>query len=58
MRDENGEWICGFAAHLGYCSSVQAELWGAWYGLKMTWDRWFHKVVLELDNLIVVNWIT
>ena len=39
MRDENGKWIGGFAAHLGYCSSVQAEIWGAWYGQKMAWYR-------------------
>ena len=58
LRDENGRWMCGFATTLGYCSSVQAKIWGAWYSLKLAGDKGYCRVVLELDNLNVVNWIS
>jgi hypothetical protein len=39
IRNSKGEWISGFAKGLGTCSVVVTELWGAFEGLKLVWER-------------------
>uniref|UniRef100_A0A6N2MZS1 RNase H type-1 domain-containing protein n=1 Tax=Salix viminalis TaxID=40686 RepID=A0A6N2MZS1_SALVM len=54
IRDHMGTWIGGFARNIGICSSVTAELWAIYEGLKLTWDKGFRKVYLESDSRVVI----
>ncbi|EOY13577.1 Uncharacterized protein TCM_032178 [Theobroma cacao] len=39
---------------LGKCSAYRAELWGVLYGLRLAWDLGFKKVMVQVDNKMVV----
>lgn len=36
LRDENGNFLFGYAVKLGACSVLTAELWGILHGLRIT----------------------
>ena len=55
LRDNMGSWIAGFTRNNGICSSVTAELWAAYIGLQLTWDRGYRKVILESDSRVVIG---
>lgn len=38
LRDYRGQWIVGFAARLGICSNVAAELHALRMGLSLAWE--------------------
>ena len=57
FRDETGKWLYGFWVNLGSCSALMAELWGAWYVLKIAWERGYRRLILEIDSLLAVNMI-
>ncbi|CAN1798129.1 Putative ribonuclease H protein At1g65750 [Linum perenne] len=50
-----GRPISTFAANLGCCSIMRAELRAAQFGLMIAWDRGFKKVHLQLDSLAAVS---
>ncbi|KAG7555110.1 Reverse transcriptase domain [Arabidopsis suecica] len=58
LRDEGGNWICGFALNIGICSAPMAELWGVYYGLYIAWEKGITRVELEVDSEIVVGFLT
>ena len=41
--------------NLGKCSPLNAELWGFYKGLELTWGKDFKKVCVESGSLIAVN---
>ena len=47
IRDSLGRWYSGF----------NAELWAVIYGLSLAWSLGLKKVILEVDSLLVVNWL-
>ncbi|KAA3487461.1 Retrovirus-related Pol polyprotein LINE-1 [Gossypium australe] len=47
VRDHNGEWIIGFAKHLGNCTILEAELWGILDELNLILDS------IEAINVIL-----
>jgi len=44
IRDENGDWIVGFARNIGITTSFQAELWAIRDGFSLCVDRKFSAV--------------
>ncbi|EEF31001.1 nuclease, putative [Ricinus communis] len=42
-------------ARIGSCNSLLPGMWGGWYGLKLGWEAGIRKVVLEVDNQLVVQ---
>jgi hypothetical protein len=55
IRGNGGAWLGGFAKGLGECRVMVAELWGAFEGLKLAWERGYKKVELQLDAQNVVK---
>ncbi|KAK2373854.1 Polynucleotidyl transferase, ribonuclease H superfamily protein [Trifolium repens] len=55
IRGNEGAWLGGFAKGLGECRVMVAELWGAFEGLKLAWERGYKKVELQLDAQNVVK---
>ncbi|KAE8732432.1 hypothetical protein F3Y22_tig00002169pilonHSYRG00031 [Hibiscus syriacus] len=49
FRHCEGNWILGFTDSTGYCSSHQAELWGIFTGLKITWENGYERVIVQTD---------
>ncbi|CAN1748078.1 Putative ribonuclease H protein At1g65750 [Linum perenne] len=50
IRDGQGRKLEAFAANLGTCSIMRAELRAAEIGLHIVWDLGVRKVILELDS--------
>ncbi|KAK9112949.1 hypothetical protein Scep_020468 [Stephania cephalantha] len=57
MRDEHGCWLFGYMGHIGTASSTVAELWAIREGLKLAWQRGFHKILLESDSQPAVQYL-
>ena len=58
IRDEEGNWIVGFARNIGITTSFQAELWGLRDGLTLCVERNFSVVQVELHARAVLDVIT
>ncbi|XP_039026364.1 uncharacterized protein LOC120159936 [Hibiscus syriacus] len=50
LRDEHAEWIAGFGQILGYCSVIDAELWGLYKDLLLTWNMNHRSIIVESDS--------
>ncbi|CAN1807594.1 Putative ribonuclease H protein At1g65750 [Linum perenne] len=55
LRDEQGRKLAVFAANLGTCSIMRAELRAADIGLKIAWKMGFRKIHLQMDSLAAVK---
>ncbi|CAN1809534.1 Putative ribonuclease H protein At1g65750 [Linum perenne] len=55
LRTFLGRPVSTFAANLGRCSIMRAELRAAEIGLKIAWDMGYKKVHLQLDSLAAVT---
>ncbi|PKI31392.1 hypothetical protein CRG98_048218 [Punica granatum] len=53
IRDDNGQWILGFATNIGYTTAAVAELWGVLTGLEQAWHLEYCRVDLEMDSKVV-----
>ena len=49
IRDEQGQWITGFARRIGAVNSLTAELWGLRDGLQLSCCRNFDSIEVEID---------
>ncbi|KAE8715793.1 hypothetical protein F3Y22_tig00110160pilonHSYRG00549 [Hibiscus syriacus] len=56
-RSDTGEWILGFSAHLGVCSSITAELQEIRLGLAIAWEYSFRNVDCDVDARLAPNLI-
>lgn len=54
IRDAGGRWVHGFVANLETCSSLQAEMWGASYGLDLALNLGFLKLEIKADSTDLV----
>jgi ribonuclease HI len=54
FRDSNDCFLVAFAARLQNVSVLEAELWGIYHGLKLTWERGFRKIKVYSHSLIVI----
>ncbi|KAK5793441.1 hypothetical protein PVK06_034587 [Gossypium arboreum] len=50
IRDDTRQWRMGFSRKIGICPIVEAELWGAYDGLRQAWSMGIRNVVLKMDN--------
>ncbi|CAN1265831.1 Putative ribonuclease H protein At1g65750, partial [Linum perenne] len=55
LRTFPGHPVNTFAANLGRCSIMRAELRAAEIGLMIAWDMGYKKVHLQLDSLAAVT---
>ena len=55
IRDENGNWLVGFAFHIGPSSSLQTELWGILQRPILCWEKGLNCITVEVDNQCVVD---
>lgn len=55
LRDDLGNFICGYAVNLGSCSILEAELWSILHGLSIAWNRGFRRIQVYLDSKIAVG---
>ncbi|KAE8658336.1 hypothetical protein F3Y22_tig00116971pilonHSYRG00198 [Hibiscus syriacus] len=59
LRNEAADWILGFTAHLGICTSVAAELYAIRTGLSLAWNS-LHPlgtIIEDVRSLKARNWI-
>ncbi|KAI8563661.1 hypothetical protein RHMOL_Rhmol03G0126400 [Rhododendron molle] len=57
FRDQNGDWIMGFYGMRHFSSSLEAEIWSIYTGLKIILDRKIKNVTIDSDSLTAVNLI-
>jgi len=57
IRDEKGNLVCGFAIAMGHHSNNYSELMGLLHGLRYIGLMGFLFVEIELDSLLVLNWL-
>ncbi|CAN1162412.1 Putative ribonuclease H protein At1g65750, partial [Linum perenne] len=57
LRNWQGRPVSTFAANLGRCSIMCAELRASEIGLMIAWDRGYEKVHLQIDSLAAVTTI-
>ena len=49
IRNEQGQWITGFARRIGAANSLTAELWGLRDGLQLCCYRNFDSIEVKID---------
>lgn len=57
LRNQWGEFVCGFASHLGQCSALEAELKAIHMGALLVKRRGFDSVEIESDSMQVIKLI-
>ena len=57
IRDSASGWVTGFVLNIGVTNSLMAELWGVREGLLLARSLGLHDVVVELDALIIVQFL-
>ncbi|XVF81675.1 hypothetical protein PTKIN_Ptkin15bG0174300 [Pterospermum kingtungense] len=57
LRDFQGNWLKGFTLNIGFCSAIEAELWGVLQGLRLAWSMGIRRVKLGIDSKLVVGWL-
>ena len=55
LHGTQGEFLGGFAANLGVCLISVAEIWDAYYGLLLAWNKGFCKVLLEMESTSAIS---
>ncbi|BBN67603.1 Polynucleotidyl transferase, ribonuclease H-like superfamily protein [Prunus dulcis] len=54
IRDSTGRWIKGFVTNLGCGKILEAELWGVFRGLLLTWNEGVRRIKVECDSFTAV----
>ncbi|XLR04880.1 hypothetical protein HN51_059755 [Arachis hypogaea] len=55
LRDQDGNCIAGFVSHIGFASSVAAELVAIRHGLWLAWQFGYRKVECESDCMVALE---
>ncbi|EEF41122.1 conserved hypothetical protein [Ricinus communis] len=58
FRDYRGRCVVGFMCNIGYCSAIGAELWAAFHGLTIAWNKGLRKLVLAMDSTLALYWLS
>ncbi|EOY09169.1 Uncharacterized protein TCM_024569 [Theobroma cacao] len=58
IRNSNGEWVRGFVLNIGSTDSLLAKLQGICEGLLLARSLQISSLVLEVDALVVVQFLT
>lgn len=54
-RDTCGTYLVGFWNNISGCSSLEVELWGVIYALKLAWSRGWKHVMIQCDSKVIVS---
>lgn len=57
IRDERGNTVVAYAKYLGERSSLHAELWAIYYGVKLAKECGFSKLNVESDSILAINFM-
>uniref|UniRef100_M1DKI6 RNase H family protein n=1 Tax=Solanum tuberosum TaxID=4113 RepID=M1DKI6_SOLTU len=57
LRDSNGKLLFAFSAPLGEGTNNQAEVEAATFGISWCVHLNYHKVILEVDSQLLVDWL-
>ncbi|CAN1163124.1 Putative ribonuclease H protein At1g65750 [Linum perenne] len=55
LRDGDGRFLAAYAANLGTCSIMRAELRGIVEGMKLAWERGVRKLLIQTDSREAVD---
>lgn len=55
IRDDNGDWVVGFARKIGIASSFMAKLWALQDGLLLCLQTHAQAVIVEMDSKVIVD---
>ncbi|KAL0010791.1 hypothetical protein SO802_005899 [Lithocarpus litseifolius] len=55
IRDEEGNWVIGYARKIGSANSFLAVLWALWDGLFLCLQAQIHAVIIEMDAKAIVD---
>ncbi|VVA26065.1 PREDICTED: ribonuclease [Prunus dulcis] len=55
--DSFGDWMGGFAVNLGIGQTLDAELWGLFFGLKLAAAKGVARLSIEMDSMTAVQLI-
>ena len=58
MRDWHGKLLHGFYCHLGFGTSLRAELWGVLKGVNLAKSLSLGRLVVEMDSKVAHDLIT
>ncbi|CAN1850210.1 Putative ribonuclease H protein At1g65750 [Linum perenne] len=58
VRDCNGRFVTAFAANLGVCSIMRAELRGIIEGMKLAWNTGIRKLRIQSDSKAAVEMLS
>ncbi|KAE8675071.1 hypothetical protein F3Y22_tig00111701pilonHSYRG00075 [Hibiscus syriacus] len=48
IRNHSSNWVTGFSKSIGFCSVLDAELWGIYIGLQLAWEGIFESLLSKL----------
>ncbi|WMV32842.1 hypothetical protein MTR67_026227 [Solanum verrucosum] len=57
LRDSNGKLIFSYSALLGEGNNNQAEVEAAIFGISWCVHLNYHKIILEVDSQLLVDWL-
>ncbi|OMO81979.1 hypothetical protein CCACVL1_12120 [Corchorus capsularis] len=57
IRDDQGNWIVGYARNIGDATSLQAEFWGLRDGLRLAFTKGIQNLDVNVDASLVINLI-
>ena len=43
---------------MGVGSAAEAEIWALLYGLRLAWERGVRRLRIEVDSVLVFQWVT
>ena len=58
LRENSSRCVSGFAANMGDCTVVQADLWALIHGLRLAWSMDIRCLVEETDSRLVYTKLT
>ena len=58
IRNDRGEWVAGFSAYLGHCTTMAAELKALQRGLNCARQLGVNRLEVRVDSKIVVELMT
>ncbi|KAM0997406.1 hypothetical protein ACFX13_007378 [Malus domestica] len=56
IRNQDGEWLSGFAENLGTGKKpIEAEVWALYRGLELAWNYGWYPIEVETDSAMAVT---
>ena len=55
VEDHEGTLVAGFSNRLGAETTLVAELWAIFLGLRLAWGLGLPKVILEYDSMEAIK---